>query len=485
MTATPALALRGISKHLGTTRALDDAHCIVRRGTVHALLGENGAGKTTLMRIAFGALAPDAGTVALDGREVRFTSTRDAIAARIGMVHQHFTLVPAFTVAENVALAGRGPLDLAAVAARVRTLGTATGLVVDPESRVRDLGVGAQQRTEILKALANDADLLILDEPTAVLSPAESAELARWVRAFADRGGTVVLITHRLAEAMALADDITVLRRGRTVLARARAELTAAMLVEALVGEVPERTAPRTARTPGDGVVFALDNVGVTDARGVHRLREVNLTVRRGEVLGVLGVEGSGQHELLRVLAGRLAPTSGHATLPLRVGFVPEDRLHDALIPEMTLTENYVLAGAATLRGSIDWAAERERTAAVIAAHDVVTTGPQGIAASLSGGNQQKFVVGRERAVAPRALVAENPTRGLDLRAAARVLDAIAAVADTHDGAAVLFSSDLDEILSLTTRVVVCFGGRVTEVAPPADPADRTQYARALVGLDA
>jgi ABC-type uncharacterized transport system ATPase subunit len=230
--------------------------------------------------------------------------------------------------------------------------------------------------------------------------------------------------------------------------------------------------------------VFALEGVEVRDARGVARLRDVNLTVRTGEVLGVLGVEGSGQHELLRVLAGRLPVGAGRLTRPVRVGFVPEDRLWDALIPSMSLTENFVLATAESLRGSIDWAARRVETAAALAAHEVVAAGPESAAAALSGGNQQKFVVGRERAVAPAALVAENPTRGLDIRAAARVLDAIAAVADSHGGAAVVFSSDIDEVLELTTRVIVCYAGRVTEVPPPADPADRAPYARALMGLD-
>lgn len=485
MTAEPALALRGIVKQLGSTRALDGADCEIRRGTVHALLGENGAGKTTLMRIAFGALPPDVGSVAVNGTETRFRSSADAIRAGIGMVHQHFTLVGAFTVAENVALGGHGPLDLRLVATRLRALSTATGLVADPDARARDLVLAAQQRVEILKALSHQARILVLDEPTAVLTPAESDELYRWIRRFVADGGTVVLITHRLAEALAVADDITVLRRGKTVLARPRAEVTAESLVEALVGELPERATMRRARTPGERVVFALAGVEVRDARGVVRLRDVHLSVRSGEVLGVLGVEGSGQAELLRVLAGRLAPSSGALTRPMRVGFVPEDRLEDALIPTMNLVENAVLAEASALRGAVSWPAREATTARLLAEHEVVATGPRAVAAALSGGNQQKFVVGHERAVAPAALVAENPTRGLDVRAAARVLDSIAAVADVHGGAAVVFSSDIDEILELTSRVVVCFGGRVTEVPPPADPTDRAPYARALLGLDA
>ena len=385
---------------------------------------------------------------------------------------------------ENVALAGDGHVDKRRGAERVRTLSAETGLAADPAVRVRDLAVGPQQRVEILKALAHNATILILDEPTAVLSPSESVELYRWIRQFVSGGGTVVLITHRLTEALAIADDVTVLRRGHTVLTRRREDVDEAMLVDALGGDVARPTAAPAHRIPRDEVVFGLEGVGVVDDRGVQRLRNVTLTIQRGEVLGVLGVEGSGQRELLRVLAGRIIPTEGRVLRPPHVGFVPEDRLVDALIPSMSLTENLVLAESGGARGVIAWN-ERERHAnAIIAEHEVVASGARSPVAALSGGNQQKFVVGRERAIAPTALVAENPTRGLDLRAAARVRRAIADVADQHGGAAVVFSYDLDEILALTTRVVVCFAGRVTEVQPPTDAHDRTPYTRALLGLD-
>ena len=481
---TPALALRGIVKRLGATLALDEAHCTIRPGTVHALLGENGAGKTTLMRIAFGALAPDAGAIELSGHAVRFRSSADAIRAQIGMVHQHFALVPAFSVMENVALVGRGYVDARRGAARVRTLSAETGLAADPFTRVRDLAVGAQQRVEILKALAHDAKILILDEPTAVLSPSESDELYRWIRQYVSDGGTVVLITHRLVEALAIADDVTVLRRGRTVLAGRREDVDEAVLVDALGGDVARPASFPADRIPGDEIVFRLEDVGVVDDRRIQRLRNVTLTVRRGEVLGVLGVEGSGQQELLRVLAGRVHPTEGRVSRPARVGFVPEDRLVDALIPSMSLTENLVLAGSGGARGVIAWNEREHQATAIIAEHEVVAASARSPMSTLSGGNQQKFVVGRERAIAPSALVAENPTRGLDLRAAARVRSAIADVADRHSGAAVVFSNDLDEVLALTRRVVVCFAGRVTEIPPPVDPIDRTPYTRALLGLD-
>jgi len=483
VSAPAALSLRAVQKRFGGTVALADASCEIRAGTVHALLGENGAGKTTLMRIAFGLVQPDHGTLLRDGRAVRFHSGRDAIAAGLGMVHQHFMLVPAFTVAENAALGGTGRFDPAHAAARVREVAQRTGLTIDPAARVADLPIGAQQRAELVRALAQDARVLILDEPTAVLTPTESDDLYRWMRRFADDGGTVVLITHKLREALAVADDVTVLRQGRTVLAAPRSAVTEDALVAAIMGlDAPLDAEPLPSAGSSAEIVFALDDVTWTDAAGVARLRNATLSVRRGEILGVLGVEGSGQAELLRLLAGRLAPTTGRVTHPERVGFVPGDRLHDAVIPEMSATENLVLAEAGHLQGTIDWRARAVETAAVIAEYEVRAAGPSAALATLSGGNQQKFVVGRERGVAPQALVAENPTRGLDVRAAARVLAALRAVAEEENGAAVVCSTDLDEILALTSRVVVCFAGTVTEVPPPSDASDRSVYARALLG---
>lgn len=477
-----ALALRDVDKRFGATVALEAARCLVRPGTVHALLGENGAGKTTLMRIAFGMLRADAGALERDGRPVRFAHERDAIAAGIGMVHQHFMLIPAFTVAENVSLGGRGRLDPAATAARVRAIGASTGLAVDPDARVRDLPVGAQQRAELVRALAHEARLLILDEPTAVLTPLESEELYGWLRRFAAGGGTVVLITHKLREALAVADDLTVLRRGRTVLEGRAQDIPETALVSAIVGEGDALADGAPAGRSAAAAVFALHDAAFADAQGVVRLAGTTLEVRAGEILGVIGVEGAGQRELLRLLAGRLSPTSGRVERPTRVGFIPEDRLLDAVIPAFSLTENQALAEASALQSVVPWAAHAAATATVISRYDVRSTGPGARMATLSGGNQQRFVVGRERQLAPRALVAENPTRGLDVRATTRVIDAIREVA-AGGGAAVVYSADLDEILALTQRVAVCFGGRVTEIERPADPTDRTPYARALLGL--
>lgn len=484
MTAADALTLADVHRTFGRTVALDGASCRVRTGTVHALLGENGAGKTTLMRIAFGLLSPDAGEFRIRGEPVRLDSSRDAIARGLGMVHQHFMLVPAMSVTENVALGGRGRLVRAQVDARVRGIGTASGLALDPAAQVAELPVGAQQRLEIVKALAHDARILILDEPTAVLAPAEAAELLRWLRRFADDGGTVVLITHKLRDAFAIADDITVLRRGRTTLAGSRAALSEADVISALTGDAAAASARApAARGPLVGPpVLALEGVSYDDARGIRRLSDVSLSVAGGEVLGVLGVEGAGQRELLRVMAGRLTPTVGRVTRPAQVGFIPEDRLEDAIIPALSLTENLLLADAGRLRGRIDHRDATARTRGILTRFDVRAAGPSAPAGSLSGGNQQKFVIGRERAQAALALIAENPTRGLDLRAAARVLDEIAAPDGDAPPAVVLHSSDLDEVLAVASRVVVCYQGTVREVPWPDDPDDRTPFTRAMTG---
>jgi general nucleoside transport system ATP-binding protein len=505
VTREAALVLSGIRRRFGRTLALDDASIAVRRGTVHALLGENGAGKSTLMRIAFGMLRPEHGTIQLDGVTVTLASSAEAIAQGIGMVHQHFSLVSTMRAVENVALGARGRLDLAATAARMAAVGRATGLMIDPAAVAGDLSVSSQQRLEIVKALVRDARLLILDEPGAVLTPDERAELDRWLRRFADGGGSVVLITHKVREALAVADDLTVLRRGRTVLNAARSSVAEDTVIDAMVGESSARavwrdasrdaqhtsrqsaplTAPQSAAHQGTPVL-TLDRVHVVDERGVTRLQDVSLTVARGEVIGVIGVEGAGARELLRVLAGRLTPSHGTVTRPAQVGFIPEDRLHDAIVPTFSLAENLALAESGLSRGTLDWRAVAAKTLDVIAAHDVRNGAPERRIDTLSGGNQQKFVVGREDRIGRDALVAENPTRGLDLRAAHAVLDVVrrAGGGDVPSRAVVFYSTDLDEVLSVATRVVACFNGTVREVRPAEDPTDRTPYARALVGAN-
>lgn len=534
---TPAaLEMTHVVKRFGNTVALRDASLVVPPGTLHALLGENGAGKSTLLHVAFGHLRPDAGTIAVGGRPRRFASPADAIAAGIGMVHQHFRLVPAMTVAENVALGRPGHrLALGRVGEEIERLGEESGLRVDPRTRVETLGVAGQQRVEIVKALLRGARVLILDEPTAVLAPSEARELLAWVRRYVDAGNAVVLITHKLREALSVADTMTVLRRGETVLTAPAGSMTEATVIDAMIGaatlsataaaavgasagagagagvdagadgrdvargappnteittpagpehhqfpasatEPPPATATAGSTARPQPYVIRLHDAGYRDALGVARLHATTIDIRAGEIVGIAGVEGAGQHELLRILAGRLSPTSGEAILPTTIGFVPEDRHRDALALDRTLVENVVLRGAGNRRGRIRWNAESARTARLLDVHDVRGGTPRTAAAALSGGNQQKLVLARELADDPPALVVESPTRGLDVRAGAAVLDRLRAARD-RAMAVVVYSSDLDELLLLADRVLVAHAGRLREV-----PLTHETIGRALVG---
>lgn len=486
----PLLSLQGVTHRFGAVVALDDASFTLREGTVHALLGENGAGKTTLMRIAFGLQTPERGTITLRGAPVAIRSPADALAKRIGMVHQHFSLVPAMTVAENVALGGHGLFNPKDAAERVREVSARAGLGLDPDARVDSLSVGAQQRCEIVKALARDVELLILDEPTAVLAPQEAGELLQWIRAFADRGHAVVLITHKLRDALAIADDVTVLRRGRTVLTGSAREMTQQSLRVAMVGEgdgdaIPsaplltpagERAASVPTANAGNRVVVSLQHVHASDARGRAAVRDVSLEVCAGEIVGIAAVEGAGQHLLLRLLAGRAEPASGQVQRPRRVGFVPEDRHREALMLDAPLDENIALRDAGARRGVMPWHDLRERTRAVMRDRDVRAAGPAVLARMLSGGNQQKLVLGRELADAPDAIVVENPSRGLDFFATMAVQQALRDARDAG-AAVVMYSSDLDEVLLLSDRVYAMFDGRLVEV-----PRDRDAVGRAMLG---
>ncbi len=480
--AAPLLELRGITRRFGAVIALDNASIAVRAGTVHAVLGENGAGKTTLMRVAFGLLAPDRGEVVVRGTSVALHSPAEALARGIGMVHQHFSLVPAMTVAENVALGGRGRFNPAEAAERVQQIASAAGLALDPSARVSALSVGAQQRCEIVKALARDVSLLILDEPTAVLAPQEAAELLRWVREFADRGHAVVLITHKLRDALAVADDVTVLRRGRTVLQERAATLDQDALRLAMVGDEHDTRSsaehapaiPQSHRN--SATVLDARHVSYRDERGTMRVSDASITVAAGEIVGVAAVEGSGQHELLRVLAGLLEPRSGSVTRAGQIGFVPEDRHRDALMTGATITENVALRNAGARRGRMPWRALESSTAMLMWQRDVRAAGPRALVRTLSGGNQQKLVIGRELADAPDALVVENPSRGLDFQATAAVHRALRDARDAG-AAVVMYSSDLDEVLALSDRVYVMFAGALHETA-----ADRDTVGRAMLG---
>jgi ABC-type uncharacterized transport system ATPase subunit len=484
----PALELEHVSKRFGAVPALIDVSLVVRPGTVHALLGENGAGKTTLMHIAFGMLSPDAGRVKIGGQPIRLHSPADAIAVGVGMVHQHFTLVPAMSVAENIALGGHGRLRATEAVQRVGEISALTGFALEPDARVDSLGVGAQQRVEIAKALARRARVLVMDEPTAVLAPPEAEELLRWLRHFVAAGNAAVLITHKLREALAVADDVTVLRRGRTAHQgpanhATAAELTAAMIGGALPGIAPAISGDM--RVEERALLFRADRVTLRDASGAVQVREASFSIHAGEMVGVAGVEGAGQRALLRALAGRMAPIGGTLIRPANVGFVPEDRHVDAVLLDRTLTENIALRDAGRRSGLMDWRLLRARTAALLAAYDVRAPGTEGPMRALSGGNQQKFVLARELGVAGsesgsqagEAIVVANPTRGLDVRASAEVHARLRAARD-QGAAVILYSSDLDELLALADRVLVVHSGGVREMT-----LDREAIGRAMLGL--
>jgi ABC-type uncharacterized transport system ATPase subunit len=497
--AVPALSLSGIVKHFGSVRALDGASFSLQPATIHALLGENGAGKTTLMKVAFGMLRPDAGQVSMAGRPVAWRSPLDAIRAGVGMVHQHFTLVPAMTVAENVELGAVSSIgsigwrfDRRAAMERVRALGRSSGLAVEPNALVEELSVATQQRVEILKALDGAARILILDEPTAVLAPRETEELLRWLRSYTAGGGTAVLITHKLREALAVADDVTVLRHGRTVLTTSSTNTDETTLTRAMIGSdggsegATDRSTTRASRrapypTPYPalhpaGAVASLEGVVATNAERRESVH-ATFTIHTGEIVGIAGVEGAGQYTLLRVLARRIRPTSGRLTLPSEIGFIPEDRHRDGLVLEFSLTENVALRGAGTRRGRMAWAALRRRTSTLLREFDVRAPDASAPARVLSGGNQQRLVLARELDGEPPLIVAENPTRGLDVRATADVHDRLRDARDA--GAAVVFySSDLDEVLALATRVIVVHAGAIRET-----PLDRDLVGRAMLGL--
>ena len=468
--------LRSIVKRFGPVTALDGASLAVSRGTVHALLGENGAGKTTLMRLAYGLDRPDAGAVELDGHPVALRTPADAIRQGVGMVQQHFALVPAMTVAENVALGRRGRYRPKEAIDRVRMLARATSLTLDPDARVSDLPPAAQQKLELLKSFSRGARTLILDEPTAVLAPAEAQDLMRLIRRVADDGGAVVLVTHKLREALATADAVTVLRRGRTVMTARADAISEHDLARAMFPDDPTPERPVPVGREGGAVVAELHNVDLQDHRGVMRLRGASLEVRAGEILGVAGVEGSGYHELLLALAGRLAASSGEIRLPSDVAFVPEHRQRDALVSTFSVTENLALRGSASARGRIRWQEIAQRAGRLVSQHDIRVGSVTAPVHTLSGGNQQKLVLARELAGDPPLVVAENPTQGLDVRAALVIRDRLLRARDAG-AAVVVYASDLDELVTLADRVVVTFGGGLEAV-----PRDADRIGRAMLG---
>ena len=495
------LRIEGVTKRFPGVVANADVTFDLHRGEIHCLLGENGAGKSTLMNVVYGLYQPDAGTVYVHGRKVEFTSSADAIAAGIGMVHQHFQLIPVLTVAENIILGDevrRGlALDMASARDQVRDLAERYGFLIDPDARVGDLSVGAQQRVELLKALYRDAEILILDEPTAVLTPREVEDFFGVVRALVDSGKSVVFITHKLKEVLAVADTVTVLRGGRVVGNADPAEASVHSLATLMVGRDVAFEVDKTPANPGE-IVLEISGLGVADDRAHLAVNDLSLQVRAGEILGIAGVEGNGQRELVEAIAGMRAVSAGDIRLDgrsvvglspreveeLGLGHVPEDRSKHGTVAPYSIIDNLVLnryhRQPFSRRFIMNRGALRRHAEELVKQFDVRTPGVDVPIGTLSGGNQQKVVVARELSRELRLLMVAQPTRGLDVGSIEFIHEQI--VAQRDEGAAVLLvSAELDEILSLSDRVAVVYRGRLVDVVDRAD-ATRERLGLAMAG---
>ncbi|MEZ4562661.1 MAG: ABC transporter ATP-binding protein [Thermomicrobiales bacterium] len=489
--AAPAIAMRGITKRFGNVVANDQVDFSAAWGEVHALVGENGAGKSTLMSILAGLYRPDDGYVEIDGQPVQFRSPRDAIAHGIGMVYQHFMLVDTFSVAENVVMGERTggvSLQLPRVEQRLAELGETYGLEVDPRARIWQLSVGEQQRVEILRLLYLGARILVFDEPTAVLTPQEAHSLIRTLRGLAAQGFTVIFISHKLDEVLEVADQISILRRGRIVATMPaqgtdRRELARLMVGRDLAPIVEDPAhSPREATITGD-TILSLRNVTAIGEKGVPALKQVSLEIQAGETLGVAGVAGNGQSELAEVVTGLRRTTAGAIHVAGRdvtnrpageiaragVAHVPEDRLATGLIGSMDLSANAILReyGQPPLAQGpfLSSAAVANFTDSLIARHDVKAPGRWARLRTLSGGNQQKLLLGRELSGAPRLIVAVHPTRGVDI-GATEAIHAALREQRARGAATLLISEDLDELLALSDRIAVMFDGAVMGIVP-------------------
>ena len=472
--------MRGIVKRFPGVIANNGIDFVASKGEIHALLGENGAGKSTLMNILFGLYHPDEGEILVDGEPVRFANARDAVLAGLAMVHQHFMLIPRFSVTENVILGSEGAdllLDRDAAAARVAALGEQYGLGVDPNALVGELPVGMQQRVEILRALYQGGKTVILDEPTALLTPQEVDELYVVLNRLRVGGDTIIFITHKLREVAAISDRVTVIRRGQTVGTRETAQTTASELAELMVGRAVSLRVDRPPAHPGEPVLVAR-GLHAKGTQGHAALNGISLELRRGEILGIAGVEGNGQAELIETLAGLRKPDQGQVLLkgsdvtasgpnPRRregLSYIPEDRHGRGLVLPFSLTENVLLGNAGeppfSNGGRIDYPRIRALTARLMQTFDVRAPAPETAAGALSGGNQQKLIIARELHREPDALLAVQPTRGLDVGAIEFVHRQLVAERDKGRGV-LLISFDLDEVMDLSDRILVIYGGTI------------------------
>jgi simple sugar transport system ATP-binding protein len=495
MSDTNAVEMRGITKAFPGVVANSKVDLEVRAGEIHALVGENGAGKTTLMNLLYGLLHPDEGEILIDGKPAHIGGARDAIAHGIGMVHQHFMLIPVFTVGENVMLgrepvSGPGFYDHARARKEIDELTKRYGLRLDPDARTGDLPVGLQQRVEIVKVLYRGAKIVILDEPTGVLTPQESKELFAVLRDLVKSGKTIIFISHKLREVLEISDRITVMRRGKVVGHLVTKDTTEQEIATLMVGrEVLLRVDKKPAK-PGD-VTFKVENLTASSDRGVPALKGVSFELRQGEILGIAGVEGNGQSELMEVLAGTRRATGGRVLLGDKdvtsfdartereagIAFVPEDRRGTGLVLNYSIADNLILGRQRS--PAFSWhelvlrlAAIKEWARRLVKEFDIRTPTIDTAARNLSGGNQQKIIVAREMASRPRVLLAAQPTRGVDIGAIEFIHRRL--VAERDEGTAVLLvSAELDEIRSLSDRIAVIYEGKIVSIEPADAPEER------------
>lgn len=485
--AIQTVELRNITKRFPGVLANDRVNLDVHAGEIHALLGENGAGKSTAMKILYGMYRPTEGEILINGKPVEFRSPADALRQGIGMIHQHFQLVPGFTVVENVALglpSSRGPItDLDLVSSRMRELAAQYGLHVEPNALVWQLAVGQQQRVEIIKALYRDASLLILDEPTAVLTPQEVQEFFSILRRLRDAGNALIFISHKLYEVMAISDRVTVLRDGRVVGRAATRDTNQKELARMMVGREVITHWDRPPAKPG-APVLQLENLAVADDKGHAAVKNVSLEVRGGEILGIAGVSGNGQRELAEAVAGMRRATSGQVRLSGRdvtslppgevmaagLAFIPEERMTMGVIREFSVAENAILetydAPPLARRGLLDFNAINKHCTALVHAYDVKTPSLDTPVKSLSGGNIQKLILARELSRAPRFLLAAQPTRGVDIGATEYIHKRL--IEQRTAGTAILLiSEDLEEVRALSDRVAVMYEGQIAGIVSP------------------